>query len=107
MWHPVDGGAYGFEALRPNEDGELEVLKVTLTFEPNKAVISGPDKTYSIFEHIDHEMPRVEFSDQYLLAYFDGHWMEFKIEPSEGLVCDQYEDEYGPVGTLAIWWEDL
>lgn len=106
MWHHNEHGAYGFEVLRPDEDGEMEIVQVSLTFQEDGVVIQGPENTFTVFEGMGHPY-RVAFQDEYLIGYFDGHFMEFKIEAPEGLVCDHYDEEDGPIDTTAIWWEDL
>lgn len=111
MWHPDENGAYGFEVLRPDEDGESEILKVTVEFEIGYVHILGADSGF-VFPTFEDFLPTsVTIQDAYLIAYYgDTHFVQLKIQPSEGLVCDWYEYiEEGEelLNTTAIWWEDL
>jgi len=115
MWHPERSeylyGAYGFEVLRPDEDGESEILKVTIEFDKGAVRIEGADNGF-VFPTFDERYPTsVTIQDAYLIAYYgDTHFLQLKIEPAEGLVCDWYEYiEEGEelIDTVAIWWEDL
>lgn len=117
MWH--SGGRineYGFEVQRPGVYGELEVIKVVVTFDEDKVVVYGPEETFTLFQGEGLSLPsRVDFKDQYLVAYFDMHtyndsFVQLKVE-SEGLVIDYFsvddEGEDNLIQTAAIWWEDL
>lgn len=112
MWHPDENGAYGFEVLRPDGNGDSEILKVSLSIHPDKVVIQGAENTFTIFEEDLGDVLMADFQSEYLIINLEGlRSMEFKIE-SEGLVCDYYQifepnGDSEHIDTAAIWWEDL
>ena len=115
MWHPDPSGykygAYGFEALRPDEEGESEILKVSVAFESGRLRVEGPDNQFRLPTGANGYPTSVTIQDYYLIAYYgDTHFVQLKIEPAEGLVVDVYqyhEEGEDLIDTAAIWWDDL
>ena len=111
MWHQLDYLKYGFEMLRPDEEGDLEIVQCSLQIEPYQIVIEGPDNTIHTFDDILQVEPnRVDIGNEYLVAYYDGFYIQIKIEPGDGLVLDMWannDDVSSPISEEAIWWDEL
>lgn len=111
MWRESnEPNTFDFEILRPDYNGDLEVLQCSLSFSEEGVSITSPDKTIVLFENEDRVLPnRFEAEDQYLFAHYDEFFLQFKIEPHEGLIADVYNEEFDTeiMDTVAVWWEDF
>jgi len=110
MWHYKQLGNFGFEVLRPNEDGDLEVLQCVFIVRPDEVLVQGPENEIIVFSTPGGLADYDDFTmrDNYLIIRYEDSYLQAKIEPAEGLVVDIFDnvsDEL--INTSAVWWEDL
>jgi hypothetical protein len=112
MWYSTsEHDEFGFEVLRPDENGDLEMIQCSAWFDTNRLVIEGPTCFHHLFEYIIKDAPTsYDFNGEYLIARYDGFYIQLKIEPGDGLVIDVWEDNddaYSPISEATIWWDDF
>jgi hypothetical protein len=112
MWHSTsEHDEFGFEVLRPDENGDSQIIQCTVVFDQDKIFVEGPTYFHYLFTDSIKGAPNsYDFKDEYLIARYDDFYVQLKIEPGEGLVADMWDnddDTSSPIEEAPIWWEDL
>lgn len=108
MFHQKAPNEFGFEVLRPDYNGDLELLQCSIFFTKEEVSLSTPEDTKQLFVSDDMTPKNYDVEGQYLIAYYGDFFIQFKIEPHEGLIVDVYDaDGDTCMSTYAVSWEDF